>query len=158
FHKMYDFAMSVPIPFFSLGALVAPASTPLFERMRREGRLVTGASAVTAAPWDSNIIPKQMTREQLLQGIRWLGNRLYRPAAFFERLRNFSQRFGTRRNPVRLRNSTQPIRPINMDTMQLIKNLRKLGPEEAVMCHDIFHSLMKDPATNRAIMDMLWSY
>lgn len=164
FPKMYNFAMSLPIPHFSLGALVAPAGTPLFDRIRREGRLVSGGSEVAAMPWDTNIVPKQMTRQELLQGLRWLGNRLYRPAAFLERLRNFAQRFGVRRsasqfdNNPQLGDSSQPQRPVNLDAMQLIKNLRTLGAEEAAMCKEVFRTLTKQPATNSAIMEMLWSY
>ena len=68
FERQYEFAMSSPIPIFSVGALVAPAATPLHERMAKEGRLSSDGSEVaamehkyhptaddarTAAAWDS---------------------------------------------------------------------------------------------------------
>jgi len=36
----YDFATSTPVPTFSVNALMAPPSTPLHERVKREGRLL----------------------------------------------------------------------------------------------------------------------
>jgi radical SAM superfamily enzyme YgiQ (UPF0313 family) len=159
FERMLDFAMSVPIPIFNLGALVAPAATPLFDRMRREGRLLPGGIEVPATPLDTNIIPKQMTREELLQGVRWLGYQLYRPKAFVHRLRHFVRKFGAERPPMRASSGRfQVPRPIDRDTMQLIKNLRRLGPEEDAMCKEIFGLLSGDPATNTAVMETMWGY
>jgi hypothetical protein len=40
---------------------------------------------------DTNIVPKQMTSQELLQGTLWLLNRLYAPDAFLERLRVFAE-------------------------------------------------------------------
>lgn len=42
FERQFEFAMSSPIAIFSLGALVAPAATPLYDRMASSGRLVEG--------------------------------------------------------------------------------------------------------------------
>ena len=50
--------MSVPVPIFNLGALVAPAATPLFDRMKREGRLAANGIEVPATPLDTNIVPQ----------------------------------------------------------------------------------------------------
>jgi hypothetical protein len=52
--------------------LVAPAATPLYARLAKEGRLVREGAEIAAAPWSTNINPKKMTRDQLYEGIRWL--------------------------------------------------------------------------------------
>ena len=44
FQRQYDFAMANPVPIFTLGALVAPVSTPLYDRMEKAGRLVKDGS------------------------------------------------------------------------------------------------------------------
>jgi radical SAM superfamily enzyme YgiQ (UPF0313 family) len=159
FERMFEFAMSIPVPIFNLGVLVAPAATPLFDRMKREGRLLPGGIEVPATPLDTNIIPRQMTREELLRGVRWLGYQLYRPAAFAHRVRHFVRRFAARRPPDGASTSRhQAPRPVSRDTIQLIKNLRTLGPEEDAMCKEIFGSLTGDSTTNHAVMEMMFSY
>ena len=42
------------------------------------------------AALDTNIVPKHMTSQQLVEGTVWLLNRLYRPRAFLERLGVFA--------------------------------------------------------------------
>ena len=61
-------------------ALVAPVATPLHARLSAAGRLTPDSPEVAATPWTTNIVPAQMSREQLLEGIRWLCNKLYEPA------------------------------------------------------------------------------
>lgn len=85
FRNQYEFASASPIPVFSLGTLVAPAATPLHDRMAATGRLVEG-SEVAAMPWSTNIEPRAMSRDQLFEGMRWLCNRIYAPEAFGSRI------------------------------------------------------------------------
>lgn len=159
FERLLDFAMSVPIPVFNLGALVAPAATPLFKRLQRDGRLLADGIEVPATPLDTNIVPKRMTREELLRGIRWLAYHLYRPAAFAHRVRHFVRRFGAERLPLRASAGRfQEPRPIDRDTLRIIKNLRTLGPEEDAMCKEIFGLLTGNAAINTAVMEALWGY
>ncbi len=66
FERQYKFAMASPVPIFSLATLVAPDATPLHARLAAEGRLFDNSSVTTAAPWHSNIVPKQMTREEVV--------------------------------------------------------------------------------------------
>ena len=40
FEEQYEFAMSTPIPIFSVNPLFAPEATPLYARMRSEDRLI----------------------------------------------------------------------------------------------------------------------
>jgi hypothetical protein len=72
FERQFEFAMAAPVPIFTLSALVAPAATPLFARMKSEQRLVEGGSDVAGSPWDTNMIPSRMSRPELLDGLRWL--------------------------------------------------------------------------------------
>ena len=99
FDRIYDFAMATPIPIYNVGSLVAPAATQLYTRMKLEDRLIIGGTEAGATPFDTNIVPKQMGREELLEGIRRLAIALYRPEAFLHRVRLFAERFGSRRRP-----------------------------------------------------------
>jgi len=101
FKRQYEFAQASPIPIFSLGALVAPAATPLFARIKEAGRLVEGGPEVAALPWDTNILPTLMSRAELLSGMRWLCNRLYSPQAFACRVVQMIEALGPQLGPFR---------------------------------------------------------
>jgi radical SAM superfamily enzyme YgiQ (UPF0313 family) len=75
FEEQLRFIQDARIPVSMTGMLQAMPKTPLHTRVEQEGRLVaetTGDQFVF-----SNIIPKQMTREELYRGYRWLTVQLY---------------------------------------------------------------------------------
>jgi radical SAM superfamily enzyme YgiQ (UPF0313 family) len=79
FDEQYDFAQNSGIgaPFVSM--LSPIPTTPLYERLQREGRLRTDDDLL----WFE---PKQMSRGQLKEGYRDLNARLYATNAFFDRI------------------------------------------------------------------------
>ncbi len=91
FERQFVFAQSLPVALFNVSALVAPISTPLYDEMKKAGRIIeeeAGATTVSSSAL-SNLIPVQMTREQLAQGRMWLKNELLDPdntIARFERI------------------------------------------------------------------------
>lgn len=160
FQRQYEFAMSVPVPMFSIGALVAPAATPLFDRMEKSGRLVQGGSEVAAAPWDTNILPVQMTRDELFEGLRSLCNHLYSPADFGERVVRMIESLGPPRGP--FENSTgetrRDPRPVGRDGFNLIRRLIRKGSEERKMWARIQKALDRRPETSLWVLDVLARY
>ena len=78
FEDQFRFIQDNGITLAMVGVLQAIPRTPLYDRLRSEGRLVE------AEP-DCNFIPKQMSREELRQGYAQLVQRLYSPEAFLER-------------------------------------------------------------------------
>ncbi|MDX1502741.1 MAG: radical SAM protein [Thermoanaerobaculia bacterium] len=160
FERQHDFAMSLPVPMFSLGALVAPAATPLFDRLRGSGRLVEGGTEVAATPWDTNILPTRMTRDQLLQGLRWLCNRLYRPQAFAERVLRMIDALGPYRGP-----SPEPGRPVRRtrrtveaEMLVMLKKLIRRGPEERRMWAEVSHAMAAKPEAEPLVLNQLVQY
>lgn len=79
-----------------MSALVAPVATPLYEQMLRDGRidLTEEEAYFPGAGLITNIVPAQMSKQELALGTRWLISRLYRPAAFSQRLRQIVQLLG----------------------------------------------------------------
>ena len=71
------------IDFAMAGMLIAIPGTPLEERLRSEGRLLqaTGGDAFA----ETNIVPKRMTRLELLRGYHELIKKIYAPGSYFER-------------------------------------------------------------------------
>lgn len=94
FERQAAFAATLPASNFKISALSAPAATPLYDEMKRAGRLVEpegGASAIPSAALGTNIVPAQMSREDLQVGTRWLISRLFSPASFVERMEQASR-------------------------------------------------------------------
>lgn len=85
FGRHEDFIGRVPLPLAQIGPLVLTSGTPLHRRYQAEGRLRWGGTAA-GLPWITNVLPKQMTQEQLLGGLVELYRRLYAPEAFARRL------------------------------------------------------------------------
>jgi radical SAM superfamily enzyme YgiQ (UPF0313 family) len=78
FEEQFNFIQGNGILLSMVGMLQAIPTTPLYERLEKEGRLV-------ADDPNCNIIPKQMTREELIEGYWDLVQRLYTPEAFLDR-------------------------------------------------------------------------
>jgi hypothetical protein len=129
FERQLAFARASGIPILSLGALVAPAATPLHARMLRVGRLKPAGSEVAAVPWATNIVHPTMSEAQLRDGLRWLGNSLYHPQAFGERLSTFLEKLGPRSDPESLAAPSEP-RAVELDTMAVVHGFLQLGPIE----------------------------
>jgi hypothetical protein len=155
FQRQHDFAASTAIPIFSIGALVAPEATPLHGRLEKDDRLVEGEE-VAAMPWSTNIIPRQMTREQLLYGLQWLCNSLYHPAAFAERVSAFIDRFANLRTAAGANAGWLKAgrRSVDMDAMELISRVIANGPEE----EKLFSALCSKAAKNQRAAEVLPSF
>jgi hypothetical protein len=132
FRRQYEFAMATAVPIFSLGALVAPAATPLHARLAKAGRLVEDGAEIAATPWSTNVIPNKMTREELFEGIRWLCNSIYHPAAFEQRMSKLVDTLGSTRVPLFARQETQVAKPraVGTDGARMLQRIRHLGPDE----------------------------
>jgi len=162
FERQYEFAMQAAIPIVTLGSLVAPAATPLHDRLQKAGRLAADGSEVAAMPWSTNIIPQLMTQEELLRGVRWLANKLYSPAAFGDRMLHFLARIGERRDPRHLRAKANPgkrnLRPVEEGGREIVRRLTAMGPEEAKMAYRVFGAVSKKPQTFEYAKAALFHY
>lgn len=81
FERQFAFCMALPVVSFNVNVLTAPAATPLYDEMKAAGRLVEGPVAGTTLGGAamSNMVPLQMTREQLAEGRNWLKKALLKP-------------------------------------------------------------------------------
>ena len=91
FEDIYRFLEDAAIPIASLGVLNAPKGTPLYERLEKEGRLL-GEDWYGEWHAYTNIIPKNMTRTELLARHRRLFQKIYDPKGFQQRFRQWLQR------------------------------------------------------------------
>ncbi len=160
FEIQYNFAMSTPVPMFTLGALTAPKTTPLYERLKQSGRLLEdGDYHCDATPWSTNVIPKQMSRDEFFSGMRWLANSLYHPDAFGERLRAFIENVREPETEAGLR-ATPPraSRRIDLQSMKVIQSLAKLGPGENRLLSEAIAASGNKSVASRHVTASLFRY
>ena len=86
FDRMYKFIMRTGIQVAQISVLVAFPKTPLFERLKSDGRLAHEDASPDLFKGYTNIIPLKMTREQLALGHRLLYKKLYTHEAIAERI------------------------------------------------------------------------
>lgn len=89
FDRQARFVDRLPVPLAQLGLLVAPHATPLYDRMKREGRLIEDGNFTAGSLLATNIRPARMTLDQQLAGMRWLYNWVYSPRNFVARIERF---------------------------------------------------------------------
>jgi radical SAM superfamily enzyme YgiQ (UPF0313 family) len=99
FEEQYEFLQAAQIPIVLLNALEAVPRTPLYDRLRAEGRLLTShPDAEDRARYQSgvgrtNFRPLHLSAEELRRGLEGLFRKLYAPEAFAGRLLGNLSRF-----------------------------------------------------------------
>ncbi len=87
FKRQFDFIQETGIVTAMMGILNAPRGSALYERMRREGRLI-GETTGNNVNISTNFIPK-MDPRTLIEGYKKLISALYSPKNYYERLKKF---------------------------------------------------------------------
>lgn len=82
--ELFDVQITVPTPF---------AGTPLYSRLKREGRLLRDDAWETCTLFDVNFRPQQMSSDELRCGFRELGVRLYSRECTETRRANFEKTY-----------------------------------------------------------------
>lgn len=91
FSRQARFIATLPSPIILLGMLVAPHGTPLYDRLKAENRLAESNHLAEGNLLSTNIIPRNMTLEELATGFRWLLNEVFDPDNWFARLEKFAE-------------------------------------------------------------------
>jgi radical SAM superfamily enzyme YgiQ (UPF0313 family) len=89
FQEVLDFALRVPLYDVQITVLTAFPGTPLYDRLHREGRILQPERWDLCTLFDVNYQPKNMSVEQLQDGMCWLTERLYSEECLMRRRRPF---------------------------------------------------------------------
>jgi radical SAM superfamily enzyme YgiQ (UPF0313 family) len=89
FEQVLDFALRVPLYEVQLTVLTPFPGTPLYTRLLNEGRILAPGRWDLCTMFDVNFVPKNMTVEQLRDGIYWLAERLYSEEGVMARRKPF---------------------------------------------------------------------
>lgn len=87
FRRQLEFIQKSGIVTAMIGLLQAPRGTPLYERLRREGRLL-GTVSGDNVDGTTNILPR-MGLERLRAGYKSLLREIYSPRNYYQRIRTF---------------------------------------------------------------------
>jgi hypothetical protein len=160
FERQRDLLERAAVPIASIGMLVAPSATPLHDRLAAEGRLSRDGSEIVASPWATNIVPRQMSQEELLSGMRWLGSQLYHPAAFGERMVRFIERLGAQRNRgYSIGGLAHHVpRDVNRSAVKVALGVARMGREEAAMAARILAAVARRPRAAGFALAGLYRY
>ncbi len=88
FGKQKQFIQLAGIQVAMIGLLTALPKTPLYIRLQKEGRLVAANSSVDNTKLATNVIPKQMTYQQMINAYQALVVNLYKDKNMFRRIIN----------------------------------------------------------------------
>ena len=110
-----------------VGLLTALPKTPLYERLKQEGRLIEGAANGDNTQARSNIVPKHMSAAEMSARYKRLYAELLTDRAIAERIRNKLAHFGV---PAELRRET-PSEKIRIVRRLLWHGIAKGGPLRA---------------------------
>jgi radical SAM superfamily enzyme YgiQ (UPF0313 family) len=88
FEKQFQFITKSGIQAAMVGLLTAAPKTPLYERLGKEGRLIPNANNSDNTKLFTNVIPKRLTYEELVNGYRKLYFRLLENRNIAARIKN----------------------------------------------------------------------
>ncbi|MDI1281813.1 radical SAM protein [Brevundimonas sp.] len=163
FEQQHDFAMTLPVGTFKVSALVAPMATPLYDEMKAAGRLdFTGEQAhFPGADMVTNIIPAQMSKQELYTGTKWLISRLYSPAAFWTRFQDIAGRLGP--NPLLSRGSGRLYNPpgreqANRHFGRMIRTIHREHADVARVIAQASRLMRRHPDIRDGLTDILTTW
>ncbi|MCB0350496.1 MAG: B12-binding domain-containing radical SAM protein [Bdellovibrionales bacterium] len=91
FEKVRDFVNESKLIEVQITVQTAFPGTPLYTRLKKEGRLLTDRYWDRCTLFDVNYQPKNMSPQELEQGIEWLFTELYSDQAFLKRKRHYME-------------------------------------------------------------------
>ena len=88
FDRQYQFIMNSGIQVSMIGLLGAIPKTPLYERLKKDGRLIYGGNSSDNTKLGTNVIPKGMSYDEMVTGYRALYHRLFNDSGIADRIGN----------------------------------------------------------------------
>jgi radical SAM superfamily enzyme YgiQ (UPF0313 family) len=88
FEKQREFITRAGIQSAMIGLLTAVPRTPLYERLEKDNRLIDGATSVDNSKLKTNVIPKGMTYDEMIDGYRELHYQLFSDRGIADRIKN----------------------------------------------------------------------
>jgi radical SAM superfamily enzyme YgiQ (UPF0313 family) len=85
FQETIDFVEKHCFTMMHINTLVAPEGSPLYTNLKKEGRIDTDSRVSFGQIYDTNVIPKNMSKQELLDGVYDFVEKVYDSEAFGKR-------------------------------------------------------------------------
>lgn len=160
FEHLREFFDSSPIPDLAIGVLTAPYATDLHRRLKAEGRLSGESLDATAGhPFSTNIAPKLLTRDELLEGVATLCQTAYRAENYERRMMSLIAAYGDQNDqrrapPAQSSRLTQGRKFL----ARIFSNIGARGAAEARMLKNVLRAASQKPTLLPIIMNFLCRY
>lgn len=151
FQQVLDFAMSSPVPIFTVVPLNGMHGTPLRERMLAERRLHVDIPTATVA---MNIVPARMSSAELGQGVHWLAKELLEPQKFVTRLRRMIDLFPEQRPAAALSAN----RGVVTEMLLACHALLAAQPDTALALRQILSALKAKPSAREGALSAVFAW
>lgn len=151
FERQRAFIQKLPVPLAMVSILVAPAATPLRARMAAEGRLIGDDRVGGGGILRTNIQPKRMSYDDLIEGTRWLLHAIYEPQAFLARI----ERLVELAPPSRL--GPQQRAPLPQEK-KLFTRMARLGGGERHLLRRVWNLVVRHPELRTELIYSLMGY
>ena len=89
FEEVYNFVRDSGLYEVQITFMTPFPGTPLYHRLKQEGRIIRDRAWELCTLFDINFLPKNMTVDELQEGFLWLAKNLYSKDAVQERRRKF---------------------------------------------------------------------
>lgn len=151
FDIQYEFIQKACIPSLAINMLKAPLGTRLWTRLRQEGRVVSFVKVKDQLGHPrsyTNIIPKRMSRVDLMRGYRSLLEKVYHWDSFSERIKGYISHV---RYSIKVQGD-----PITFEEMDKLGVSKKLDKEESSTIDEILtYADSKNPETKTRVMELI---
>jgi radical SAM superfamily enzyme YgiQ (UPF0313 family) len=159
FERQAAFIASLPTPLMQVNVLAAPFATPLYARLKQEGRIEGDEREGPASLLHTNVRPRLMTQAQLKAGATWLVNTVYAPSAFADRLETFADICGRANADAVPDQRRKPgPRPLNVTFRKMTERLAAYGEAERRMLARVGAVMERRPDLSAQIMKSIGYY
>ena len=155
FESSYEFFQTTPLPELVVSLLEPSVGTPLHARLSREGRLLGDGLWTESRPDECGFVPRLMTPNELVQGVRSLAEALYRTEAFERRLLRAIELLRPDEGETKTRN--QPNNDRGRNVMGMIGRISRRGAAEKRMLSRVLEAANSKPgALRHAIISLVY--
>jgi radical SAM superfamily enzyme YgiQ (UPF0313 family) len=159
FRRQFELAMDSFSPFFTLSILVAPDATPLYSRLKNEGRIILEIDTEPGSLQASNIIGNNISKDDMSQGVQWLCSKLYAPQNFANRFLNMIDLLDRSSHPVGAADFLYAEENhIYKDMAALVMKIKKMGEPEKKMWLEIGEKIADKGVGQELFVTLMFFY
>jgi len=159
FRKQFDLAVESSAPYFMINTLIAPDGTPLYERLKKDERIIENKHFEVGSVMESNIVFKNFSEEEVSLGMQWLSTNLYSVNNFQKRFLDMLDLFDCSYISQNSINSLDTLtNHVFKDISSIILNIKQLGKDEKKMLLTLSEKVHEKGFSKELFMTLIFFY